>query len=377
MRREGASYFYHYDGLGSVRQLTGKRICLIATAVYGTSLAPEVEALSRLRDEYLLTSELGRRFVAFCYRHSPALAEFISRREWAKKITRLALLPLVRIAELIVGEENAASASNPNPNPSRATHQRQFNRNVSIPPPSGGGTIKAEYTYCAFGNLIEGNDHESPYGFTGEQQFREAAGLIFLRARYYDPSTGRFISRDPWTWGPNDPRILMTSGHQFSSIIKHMVLAIGTARPQFQHPYIYVLNNPINMIDPSGLYTQGVGITFSFGFVPIGRFVQIMYVWDDDNNRGIAFARGGGGFIIAGVGAQFTYQYTTTDTIYDLREWAGIVGFGFGGPAPVKFLGFGVEAIVGEGFRGFDIIAGPSLGFPFGMWGYLGFTKVF
>jgi len=78
--------------------------CFIATAVYGTPMAEEVEVLSRFRDQYLLTNELGRRFVSLYYRHSPAMAEYISDREWAKRVVRIALLPLVRIAEFIVGE---------------------------------------------------------------------------------------------------------------------------------------------------------------------------------------------------------------------------------------------------------------------------------
>jgi hypothetical protein len=78
--------------------------CFIATAAFGTPMAEEVAVLKRFRDEYLLTNELGRRFVSLYYRHSPAMAEYISNREWAKRIIRITLSPLVRIAEFIVGE---------------------------------------------------------------------------------------------------------------------------------------------------------------------------------------------------------------------------------------------------------------------------------
>jgi RHS repeat-associated protein len=98
-----------------------------------------------------------------------------------------------------------------------------------------------EYLYDAFGNLIEDNDHNNPYGFTGEQQFREAVGLIFLRARYYDPSVGRFISRDP---------ILKPMMGTYGSfwLVPHL-----TRTPQRLHSYVYVQNNPVNRIDPTGL----------------------------------------------------------------------------------------------------------------------------
>jgi hypothetical protein len=81
-------------------------ICFIATAAFGTPMAEEVVVLKRFRDQYLLSNELGRRFVSLYYRYSPTLAEFISDREWTKRLVRGVLSPLVRIAEFIVGEED-------------------------------------------------------------------------------------------------------------------------------------------------------------------------------------------------------------------------------------------------------------------------------
>ena len=57
----------------------------------------------------------------------------------------------------------------------------------------------------------------NPYRFTG-QQWDQDSGLYYLRARYYDPSTGRFISMDY-----RDPNV-----------------------------YAYAVNNPINFVDPTG-----------------------------------------------------------------------------------------------------------------------------
>lgn len=42
-----------------------------------------------------------------------------------------------------------------------------------------------------------------PYGFTGETT--DANGLIYLRARYYNPADARFISRDTWAGDVNSP----------------------------------------------------------------------------------------------------------------------------------------------------------------------------
>ena len=39
------------------------------------------------------------------------------------------------------------------------------------------------------------------YGFTGER-WEAYSGLVFLRARYYEPGMGRFVSKDPFDSAP-------------------------------------------------------------------------------------------------------------------------------------------------------------------------------
>ncbi len=63
------------------------------------------------------------------------------------------------------------------------------------------------------------------FKFTGEQV--DGTGLQYLRARYYDQATGRFLTHDP--------------------------LSGWAQRPQTQNPYPYVTNNPLNLRDPYGL----------------------------------------------------------------------------------------------------------------------------
>jgi hypothetical protein len=69
--------------------------CFIATAAYGSYLHPHVRQLRDFRDEYLLGNTPGRAFVAFYYRTSPPVANFIARHTVLRVITRLALTPLV------------------------------------------------------------------------------------------------------------------------------------------------------------------------------------------------------------------------------------------------------------------------------------------
>jgi len=105
-------------------------------------------------------------------------------------------------------------------------------------------TVIATYLYDAFGNLLaQTGTVVNLYLFTGEQQDL-TTGLVYLRARYYDPSIGRFISRDPilqpmwvggiWIW--LSPKLV--------------------SRPQTLYPYVYCLNNPVNVTDPLGLQQE-------------------------------------------------------------------------------------------------------------------------
>lgn len=103
------------------------------------------------------------------------------------------------------------------------------------------GDIAAAYRYGPYGEV--GDDGPEGYGYTGEAQHSEL-GLLYLRARYYQPETGRFISRDLW------------SGHQ--------VWPISLQR------FVYAANNPANAMDPSGLQTIRYDILPGIGMIDGG-----------------------------------------------------------------------------------------------------------
>ncbi|MFH1782625.1 MAG: RHS repeat-associated core domain-containing protein, partial [Candidatus Omnitrophota bacterium] len=87
--------------------------------------------------------------------------------------------------------------------------------------------IRNSYTYDSFGNIMEETGSlVNPYTYTGREYDRES-GLYYYRARYYDPSVGRFLSED------------LFRGFAFS--------------PQSFSFYSYCSNDPINFIDPMGL----------------------------------------------------------------------------------------------------------------------------
>jgi RHS repeat-associated protein len=89
-------------------------------------------------------------------------------------------------------------------------------------------------TYDAFGAVRMQTGVQLPFGFTGQQQDGES-GLVYLRARFYDPTTGRFLSKDP--------------------------VRGSLRRPASQHGYAYASHNPLRYRDPRGLMEDGVGPT--------------------------------------------------------------------------------------------------------------------
>jgi len=74
-------------------------ICFIATAAYGSSMAPELDVLRAYRDAVLMRSSLGRSAVQFYYRMSPPVARFIANKPWLRGLVRWALGPIVRMAK--------------------------------------------------------------------------------------------------------------------------------------------------------------------------------------------------------------------------------------------------------------------------------------
>jgi RHS repeat-associated protein len=85
------------------------------------------------------------------------------------------------------------------------------------------GSIVNTNTYDSFGKLAASTGTlVNPFQYTARESDAET-GLYYYRARYYDPSTGRFLSEDP---------VAFTGGVNF---------------------YRYVHDNPIDVRDPSGL----------------------------------------------------------------------------------------------------------------------------
>jgi len=73
--------------------------CLIATATYGSELAPKVQQLREIRDSKLLQTESGSAFMnsfnLFYYSLSPTIADYERDNQIFKELVKLSITPLI------------------------------------------------------------------------------------------------------------------------------------------------------------------------------------------------------------------------------------------------------------------------------------------
>ncbi len=73
--------------------------CLIATATYGTELAPQVQQLREIRDQKLMKTESGQSFLnffnEFYYSVSPIIADYERENLVFKGIVQIAITPMI------------------------------------------------------------------------------------------------------------------------------------------------------------------------------------------------------------------------------------------------------------------------------------------
>jgi len=128
------------------------------------------------------------------------------------------------------GVDQAVIRSTPISANTRYYHKDGLGSAVAVS--NAAGAIQASAGYDSWGKVISGGGVPQ-FGFTGREP--DATGLMYFRARYYDPSMGRFTQRDP----------------------------IGFAGGL--NPYTYVGNSPQNFTDPLGLAaaTPNIGMNTS------------------------------------------------------------------------------------------------------------------
>ncbi|WP_274655619.1 RHS repeat-associated core domain-containing protein [Paenibacillus humicola] len=152
---------------------------------------------------------------------------------------------------------------------------------------STGNTKLNQYSYDIFGNIAsEAENIPQPFKYSGEMQ-DTITGLQYLRARWYDPSIGRFMGEDTYE-GQVD-------------------------NPLSQNLYTYVENNPLTNIDPSGHWCTSTDGNWSHP----GTTCSDSKNWD-----GADYLHDGDEIRSNGV---TTGIYLDTDGVYEDHTWTGDV----------------------------------------------------
>jgi RHS repeat-associated protein len=120
------------------------------------------------------------------------------------------------------------------------------------------GAVVGTATFDAYGELTAASGDRSRMGFTGA--YTDPTGLIYLRARYYDPATAQFLTVDPMV---DDTRAA----------------------------YAYAEGDPLNRTDPTGLWTLRGAL--STGLAGVSTVTGMLAI-------GLAVT-GGGGAVMEGI----------------------------------------------------------------------------
>ena len=140
------------------------------------------------------------------------------------------------------------------------------------------GATTGTFTYYPYGSLLGSTGTATtPLGFAGEYTDAES-GFQYLRARYMDPATGQFLTRDP---------ITAITGE----------------------PYLYAGGNPVTWSDPSGLSFDLGGAIMVISDAAAGALDELTFgvsnriAGVDGSCAGWGYGAGG---VLGGIGGFFT-----------------------------------------------------------------------
>jgi RHS repeat-associated protein len=163
------------------------------------------------------------------------------------------------------------------------------------------GNVVNQYRYDSWGTTASNSIETvaNPFRFVGRLGVMDDAnGLLYMRARFYLPSLGRFASKDPAG---------LFGGANF---------------------YAYAMNNPVGLMDPLGLWYVDLGLSLGFGNGT--GVVGGVYLGPDG-----VHPYAGGGFMTPGPGASFMWSPGSPSP----GCWSWQVGGGFWGGGAVGYGG--------------------------------------
>src|SRR5208282_3133995 len=128
--------------------------------------------------------------------------------------------------------------------------------------------IANAYTNDPFGNILDQQETDpQPFKYVGQYGvMAEANGFCYMRARYYDPQVGRFVSEDPSGFGGGDVNL-----YEYAD-------SVGKPPSLQTNLYQYASDNPINRIDPNGMSDLSILKAIS------GAFDKVNLILDTSGN---------------------------------------------------------------------------------------------
>jgi RHS repeat-associated protein len=208
------------------------------------------------------------------------------------------------------------------------------------------GNVLNKYSYDEYGKVLSQEEAISnPFKYVGQfGVMDEGNGLLYMRARFYDPEVGRFISKDPIRFAGGDLNL-----------------------------YAYVANNPVIGVDPSGtIFWPGAAVGAIVGgagglvgaLAQGGSFGDVLASTLIGAGTGAIsgafplsiFGRALGGFILGGV-ANFVGQRIANPC--GETNWSSVIGSAIGGAVGAKAGGV-LSIVARNSFERAMMISWPS-----------------
>lgn len=176
----------------------------------------------------------------------------------------------------------------------------------------GNKAVTLARSYQPYGTVLSSiGAGATSYAFAGEWQ--DGTGLVHLRARYYAPTQGRFISNDSW-------------------------------RGNYRHPltlngWNYSLSNPVNYTDPSGMITrqEAPGADRIWSDLWLNYGIEITKDWGETDYWAIVgYGRGNVPIYAKKCGAWALGSWRTLKELQLVYQAVDILSQKMGGPAKLQ-----------------------------------------
>ena len=208
------------------------------------------------------------------------------------------------------------------------------------------GTVAGTTTFDAYGNETGSTgSRTTPLGYDAQLTYANT-GLIYLRARTYDPATAQFLTVDPLSGG--------TSTLAQATVEQYVAAAMRSASGG-SGPYVYGSDNPLNDYDPTGLFTVGICVHGEVNFIiHIGASGCVQ--GSSSGEVGGSVVGSAGVALGAGVGATVGPQVSNAEHISELGGPFANAGGQLGAGPDVSLEAFGAPGkcgpVVGGGVSG-------------------------